>query len=58
LPVSGTSVDISEIVPALLTTTASERCSSAYRFWMKDSHAGRFSCRSSAIFASATARDR
>ena len=28
-PVSGTSVDISEIVPALLTTTASERCSSA-----------------------------
>ena len=28
-PVSGTSVDIIEIVPALFTTTASERCSSA-----------------------------
>ena len=39
-PVSGTSVDISEIVPALLTTTASERCSSAYRFCWKDSQAG------------------
>ena len=28
-PVSGTSVDIIEIVPALLTTTASARCSSS-----------------------------
>ena len=58
LPVSGTSVDISEIVPALLTTTASDRCSSAYRFWMNDSQAGPDFLRSSAIFASATARDR